>query len=285
MEELFAPYGAAPRAALAPIRGRLAGLLRSGRLERPHPGVYVLSAVSGTPLARIHAAQLWSPGSVVVGRAARFLTGEPVRFDVVDLAVRTGVVDRPGIATHRISVPDVWHHGPLTLAGPAWNALWEAGRDGGDAIDAFLRRGGRLQELIDLLPAFRGMLHQSERRRVLRASRAEPWSQLERQLHALLWQAKVHGWTTNHPVRLATGRYVLDVAFPRVKVAIELDGWEHHGSRQAFESDRRKQSDLAAAGWLVLRFTWAQLTEDPGWVVACIRDAVRHMDRHHRNRL
>jgi very-short-patch-repair endonuclease len=38
-------------------------------------------------------------------------------------------------------------------------------------------------------------------------------------------------------------------------VAIEIDGWEHHRTRSAFDDDRARSNDLVAAGWNVLRFT------------------------------
>ena len=36
----------------------------------------------------------------------------------------------------------------------------------------------------------------------------------------------------------------------------------------AFENDRERDAELHAAGYLVLRFTWRQLTERPEWVAA-----------------
>lgn len=41
-----------------------------------------------------------------------------------------------------------------------------------------------------------------------------------------------------------------------IKIAVELDGFEFHGSRQAFSYDRLRQNDLQAAGWTILRFSY-----------------------------
>jgi very-short-patch-repair endonuclease len=41
-----------------------------------------------------------------------------------------------------------------------------------------------------------------------------------------------------------------------------------------FESDRLRQNALLLAGWLVLRFTWQMLTEDPDYVVRTTRQAL-----------
>ena len=54
-----------------------------------------------------------------------------------------------------------------------------------------------------------------------------------------------------------------------------LDGWETHGTRLAFEEDRRRRNYLVLAGYAVLNFTYRQLVEEPQWVIDCIRHATR----------
>ena len=67
-----------------------------------------------------------------------------------------------------------------------------------------------------------------------------------------------------HPVRLDGGRWVrLDAAYPDALVAVELDGAAFHGSRAARERDLRRDTALAALGWVVLRFSYARLIADP----------------------
>jgi hypothetical protein len=66
-----------------------------------------------------------------------------------------------------------------------------------------------------------------------------------------------------HRVLLADGPVRLDASWPEVKLAIELDGAAFHGSREARERDLRRDAALAAQGWLVLRFSYRQLTEHP----------------------
>jgi very-short-patch-repair endonuclease len=62
----------------------------------------------------------------------------------------------------------------------------------------------------------------------------------------------------------AGGRFVarVDAAYPEVKLAIELDGFEAHTSPEVFQRDRQRQNELVALGWTVLRFTWADITRD-----------------------
>ena len=67
-----------------------------------------------------------------------------------------------------------------------------------------------------------------------------------------------------HRVGPADGRSVfLDAAWPELRVAVELDGAAFHGSRDQRERDLRRDTALAALGWVVLRFSYRRLTTDP----------------------
>ncbi len=65
------------------------------------------------------------------------------------------------------------------------------------------------------------------------------------------------------PVDVGGRRYVLDAAWEDVKLAVELDGAAFHGSREQRERDLRRDAGLAAAGWLVIRFSHHRLTTEP----------------------
>jgi very-short-patch-repair endonuclease len=96
------------------------------------------------------------------------------------------------------------------------------------------------------------------------ADRAD--SAAERLLIRLLRAAGIPGWTLGHPC----GPYRIDVAFPAVKVAVEIDGWAWHVDQDRFVNDRRKGNTLVRAGWVLLRFTWHDLNHDPHSVIAQI---------------
>ena len=49
--------------------------------------------------------------------------------------------------------------------------------------------------------------------------------------------------------------YHLDLAWPEYCVTVELDSWEYHRGRQAFDDDRRRSNLLTAHGWTAFRFT------------------------------
>ena len=66
------------------------------------------------------------------------------------------------------------------------------------------------------------------------------------------------------PDRPAEGRVRLDRAWPEVKLAVELDGARHHTSPEDRQRDLARDTALAALGWVVLRFTYADVMRDPG---------------------
>src|SRR4051794_21062539 len=65
------------------------------------------------------------------------------------------------------------------------------------------------------------------------------------------------------------------------EVILETDGCDAHHGRIAFEDDRDRDQRLLAAGYVVMRVTWRQLTQQPEKVIARLaallatRDAVR----------
>ena len=55
----------------------------------------------------------------------------------------------------------------------------------------------------------------------------------------------------------------VDGAVPKLKLAIEMDGYEHHTDPDTFQRDRSRQNELVALGWTVLRFTWHDVVNRP----------------------
>ena len=96
-------------------------------------------------------------------------------------------------------------------------------------------------------------------------------------LHVLPGPPDLPRCVQQHRVTLLDGRRVaLDAAYLEVKVAVELDGAAFHGSREARERDLRRDSALAALGWMVLRFSYARLVSDPEGCRREIVAAIRH---------
>jgi very-short-patch-repair endonuclease len=74
---------------------------------------------------------------------------------------------------------------------------------------------------------------------------------------------------------LAAGDRFIDFAYPERRIAIEVDGFEHHATRAGFVGDRVRGNELALLGWTVLHFTWEQVIHQPAYVANVIRRALR----------
>jgi hypothetical protein len=70
----------------------------------------------------------------------------------------------------------------------------------------------------------------------------------------------------------------VDFAYVEERIVIEVDGRRFHGP-EVFESDRERDNAAGLAGWRVLRFTWAMVTERPEYVIATIAEALAQAHR------
>ena len=72
--------------------------------------------------------------------------------------------------------------------------------------------------------------------------------------------------------RLKAGR--VDFLWPHERVVVEVDGWQAHGTPDAFQRDRASTNALQLAGYLVLRFTSNDLKYHPAQVAWQIQQAL-----------
>jgi very-short-patch-repair endonuclease len=79
-----------------------------------------------------------------------------------------------------------------------------------------------------------------------------------------LRQARITGYETNAWV----GGYEVDVLWRRLGFGVEVDGYDAHSGRIAFEHDRLKVATLAAKGVDVMPITGRQLRDDPDGAIA-----------------
>jgi very-short-patch-repair endonuclease len=69
--------------------------------------------------------------------------------------------------------------------------------------------------------------------------------------------------------------FVVDFLWRSKRLIVELDGWEAHRSRSAFERDRARDARLNVLGYTVLRFTWRQIEGDARAVARTVRALLR----------
>ncbi|GAA4017400.1 hypothetical protein GCM10022247_45870 [Allokutzneria multivorans] len=81
---------------------------------------------------------------------------------------------------------------------------------------------------------------------------------------------------TQFEVLDGAGRFLarLDGAFPEERVGLEFDGRSVHSAPEALYRDRARQNDLMELGWVLLRFTWWDVVEQPGRFVDAVSRTV-----------
>lgn len=90
---------------------------------------------------------------------------------------------------------------------------------------------------------------------------------MERELLRLLERARVATLSTAFNV----AGYELDVYWPELRFAVELDVYAAHGGHESFEEDRRRDEDLKLAGIELIRLTGRRLEREPQQVVDRLR--------------
>jgi len=74
-------------------------------------------------------------------------------------------------------------------------------------------------------------------------------------------------------------RFQVDCHWPDLRLIVELDGWEGHSTRSAFQDDRARDRALKVAGYSVVHLTWAQLDSEPAPIAADLRALLRPKSR------
>jgi hypothetical protein len=201
-----------------------------------------------------------------------------------EVSVPNGLHPRPGpqVRVHSIGVPpsEVRSHHGLPVTSRERTVLdclltlpLSQGRT---LLDRVLQRGWvQLPSIAQAVHDARCRSGAGRARAVLLGADSGTASQAERVAQALLIRGGITDWVAGYKL-VAGGQVVatIDLAFPDVQLAIEIDGWPWHSDPERFQEDRRRQNVLVAAGWTVLRFTWADLVERPQQVLAMIASAL-----------
>jgi very-short-patch-repair endonuclease len=135
----------------------------------------------------------------------------------------------------------------------------------------------RFESLLDRTRGHRGWSRLTEELALYREDfdPAFTRSKLERRFRRLLR-------TTDLPMPEANaivGDFELDCFWEPERFAVELDTFGTHGSRRSFESDRRRQRELALQGIALERVTDNQLRDEPDEILAAIADQLRRRRR------
>ena len=297
------PHGAGRRddVTLASSSSSVSRWLRDGDLVLPHPGVVALPERAQEWGVRARAAALWARGplSHLSALAAAGLTPPPpgpVHVTVPADRNPRGCID---VVVHRTTLPMGPTEGMVPARLPAARSLVDAW--------GWAHSPSRNERATREQPLVRRLVIEGVRRRDVRVAhlRAELSRQLvsggrvaleqlldaveggcqsELEIFGVTLVLRIPGLPApvqQHRVILPTGRHVdLDATYVQARVAVELDGAAFHGSSEDRELDTRRDTALAALGWVVLRFSHRRLTQDPASCRADI-EAVgrRRLDR------
>jgi len=247
-----------------------------GWLRRLHRGVYLvgplevqhtramaatLSAGRGALLSHYSAAVLWGLRPPREG---------PMEITVVGREIR----QRDGIRMHTVThlhPTDITRHHGIPVTSPARTLLALATtatpRDLARATEeAQVQRRvstHSLTEQFSRYPTHRGT---AALRQTIRTDPKLTRSEAERRLLELIRAARL----PDPEVNARVNGFEVDFLWRRAALIVEVDGYAFHSSRSSFERDRRRDRELQAAGYRVLRFTWRELTEEREAVVATL---------------
>ncbi|MCW2742348.1 MAG: hypothetical protein JWR45_2770 [Blastococcus sp.] len=268
--------------------------LRRRDVVRLSRDTYLPRSVAGDLPARVAAVLLTAPpGAVVSHVTAAALWGIAIPLQPaagpVHVTVSTGssVRARQDRSIHRspmsetevtrargfpMTTPErTWRDVAMVLPPPALLAV----------TDQLLGKGCTMLDLRKQLarrPSGRGS---ARARAVLPVADPRAESPMESVLRWLLHAAGLPRPVLQHEVRDSGGRFLgrADLAWPDRMVIVEFDG-DVHRDRDVFVNDLRRQNQLIAEGWIVLRFTSADVVGRPDDVIAEIRRALRVRSAH-----
>ena len=254
------------------------GALRGPRFRRLFPDVYVGAGVEVDLALRARAAYLLVEGRGAVGgyAAAELLDASCGPGDApVDLVLPGGAYrDRPGLVVHRglLAPGETTVVGGTCVTSPVRTAFDLACHPG--LVDAVVAldtlshvHAFPLSALVDLGRRHLGARGSAQLGEVVRLANRSAESPMESRIRLIVVLDELPVPVLQHPV----GPFFLDLAYPRIKLAIEYDGEAHRSQVRAMR-DLDRQAYLSDAGWKVLRFTAAQVMARPRWVAARVRE-------------
>jgi hypothetical protein len=280
------PHGAAARheVTLASSASSVARWTANGDLVHIHPGVLILPALLADPAARARAAALWAKAPVSHVSALRLWGVVDQNTDPIHVTVPADRFPRnaTGVIVHRTTLPLPVTHVTGIRVTPLSRSLVDAW-DWAHRTRRGRRNGGTAvvrQAVIECIRSRRTGVAELRARSALQpvhAGRLELGGLLDLLAGGCESELEIWGvtmvlpgppdlppWVQQHEILLSDGRRVrLDAAYLEAHVAVELDGAAFHGSRTARERDLRRDTALAALGWVVLRFSYARLMTDP----------------------
>jgi very-short-patch-repair endonuclease len=266
-------YGVVARRQLPIGQDAIDHRCRSGQLHRVHRGVYAVGHRGLGQEARWLAAVLACGETAVLShRSAAALWG--IRFgELFRPEVTTGHDQRqPAITTHRgrLAPGDRTVHRGIPTTSPSRTLVDLARLLDRDELIRALKETmvRRLYDAKALEDALRRRPSKTLADLLIEVSVTQ--SMLEDRFLAMCTRHRLPAPRTQHRI----GAKSYDFAWPQHRVVAETDSWLAHANQISFQADRTQSNALQLAGWLVLRFTWADLTRRSRSTAAVVRRAL-----------
>lgn len=235
--------------------------LRNGTLVPRYPGVYCQAPARLDPQALIAAAVLaGGPTAVASHTSAAWLWGFLSHYErPPEISLSTGDRRPRHILSHRcpsLERRDVTRQYGIPTTAPARTVLDLAPRLAtkqltrlvNDQLRAKHLRPAALQDVLERNPRHPGTRLLTP---FLETADSPTDSPFEDEFRAFVTKYGLPQPVYNHPLN---GRR-LDVCFTEYAVIVELDGWDFHKDRQAFEADRERDADHLDHGLVTIRIT------------------------------
>lgn len=248
------------------------------RLRRIHRGVYAVGHSELSPHGRCRAALLaFHDNAVLSHRSAGWLWGLfPTCREEIDVTF-AGKGRRKGIRIHRvmaISDRDIARLERIPVTSLTRTlvdiAATEPKRELERAVDRARRRNLLDLHAIDQMLQRRARVPGAAQLKQALALYRKPV--FDRARSELLFLDAIEKEGERAPVlNTWVGEWEIDAYWEAERFAVEVDGWETHGSREAFENDRLRQEEMKLAGIDSIRISARRIETEPEQVAKRIR--------------
>jgi Protein of unknown function (DUF559) len=253
-------------------REEIAWRTANGRLHRLHHGVFALGRRDITDDGRLMAAVLACGPAAALSHRSAAVAHELFDFPLATIEVTVpglGSRRRPGIRIHRtrrLEPNERTESNGIPVTSVSRTLLDLAGTIAPRHLRRCYERAERnrildREALVACIESHRG---RRGRALLLRLAGYDPkpaaCTRSELELHFLDF-CREEGFPTPLVNTYVAG-YEVDMLWPAARLIVELDSWEFHSDREAFERDRAKASDLTLAGYDVMRVTYRRLTRE-----------------------
>jgi hypothetical protein len=257
--------------------------VESGVWVPVHQGVYCVGPRREDPVSRAAAAVLaCGPRALLSHESAASLWGFLSQWRGPMQVTTEGKRARPGIVTHRcqsLHRSDRSFRQGIRVTAPARTVLDLAPMLPADKLTRLVNDTRRDHHLG--LHALQGVLDRNPYHpgtKLLRPFIDDPANPTASHLEDL-FRAFVKKYDLPVPIiNFNLRRKQPDAYFPKHNLIVELDGWNYHKDRQAFETDRERDAENLRHGTATIRITEQRLTTSPDREAARLKEILDRLN-------